>query len=163
MAYSLELLAGLKRSGSLGSLTMTGANETQKVTTPSGLTDALVQRYALSNRLGLAEKWIPVGIWYTITTTTTVTTGAVILRKNGVSALTGAGLAGGGVATIPILAAATTELFAPFSDYTFAAAWAAADQWSVLVTTTQTAGVINPIYLAYMTAAQVGLTDGIAE
>lgn len=163
MAYSLELLAGLKRSGSLGSLTLTGANETQKVTTPSGLTNALTQRYALSGRLGLAEKWVPVGVWFTVTTGITVTNAVVILRKNGVSALTGTGAAGGGTATLAIVSATTTELFAPFTDYTFAAAWAAGDQWSVLVTTTSTAGVANPIYLAYMNTAQVGLTDGIAQ
>ncbi len=157
MSYNQALYAGLLRSGSLGTLTTSGANETLKVTTPSGLTDALLQRYALSGRLGLAEKWIPVGIWYTITTTTTVTVGVVTLRKNGVSAATG------GTANIVIAAAATTELFAPFTDYTFAAAWAAGDQWSVLVTTTQTAGVINPVFLAYANAAQVGLTDGIQE
>jgi hypothetical protein len=160
MSYSNALMTGLLRSGSLGALTTSGANETQKVTTPSGLTDALLQRYALSGRVGLAEKWIPVGLWYTITTTTTVNVGVVTLRKNGVSAATG------GTANIIVAAAATTELFSPFTDYTFAAAWAAADQWSVLVTTTQGAGVIGAsvgTYLAYVNAAQVGLTDGIAE
>jgi hypothetical protein len=40
-------------------------------------------------------------------------------------------------------------LWAPFSSYTFAAADAAGDQWSVLVTTTSTAGIVNPVVLGY--------------
>jgi hypothetical protein len=157
MSYSNALMTGLLRSGSLGSTTTSGNTESQRVVTPSGLTDALLQRYAISGRCGLAERWIPVGIWYVIATTTTVNIGVVSLLKNGVAAATG------GTANIIVAAAATTELFAPFTDYTFAAAWAAGDLWSIKTTTTQGAGVINPVYLAYVNAAQVSLTDGVAE
>ncbi|HXU02575.1 MAG TPA: hypothetical protein VN903_16535 [Polyangia bacterium] len=157
MSYSNALMTGLLRSGSLGSTTTSGTTESQRVVTPSGLTDALLQRYALSGRVGLAEKWIPVGIWYVIATTTTVNVGVVTLYKNGVAAATG------GKANIVVAAAATTELFSPFTDYTFAAAWAAGDLWSIATSTTQGAGVINPVYLAYVNAAQVGLSDGVAE
>jgi hypothetical protein len=158
MSYSNALMTGLLRSGSLGSLTVTGTNETLKTTTPSGLTDGLLQRYALSGRVGLAEKWIPVGVWYTITTINAAAGAVLTLRKNGVSAATG------GTVTISTVAATTTELFAPITDYTFAAAWAAGDLWSLLVTTVASStGVINPVFLAYVNAAQVSLTDGVAE
>ena len=155
--YSLGTIAGLHRSGSMGTLTTTGGNETLKVITPSGISDALLQAKSISNRYSLNEVWIPVGVWYTVTTGITVTNAKVTLRKNGVSAATG------GVATLPIVGATTAELFAPFTAWTFAAAPAAGDVWSILVTTTSTAGVVNPTYLAYAVGAYPGVTDGIAS
>lgn len=157
MAYSLATLSGIKQSPSLGTLTTTGANETLKVTTPTALNDSLLQNKALSNRLGLNEVWVPVGMWYTCTTGITVTNAVVTLRKNGVSAATG------GLATLPIVSATTLVLWASFTAWTFAAAPAAGDQWSVLVSTTSTAGVVNPIILGYVNGAYSGVTDAIAE
>ena len=158
--YSLETLSGLHISPSLGALTVSGANETLKVTTPSGQSASLLQTKALSNRFGLAEVWIPVGVYYTVTTTTTVNAAILTLRKNGVSAATG------GLVTIPVIAASTTVAYAPISAWTFAAAPAAGDQWSLLVTTTASAGVIGATvgtFLAYAVGAWVGVSDAVAE
>ena len=147
---------GFQRSGSLGTLTTTGGNETAKVKVPSGVSGPLLQAKFLTGRYGPAEVWVPVGLWYTITTGITVTDAKVTLRKNGVSA------ASGGVATLPIAALGADELFAAFSPWTFAAADAAGDQWSVLVTTTSTAGVVNPLYLAYALRDVINITEPAA-
>jgi hypothetical protein len=154
--YSLATLAGIHRSGSLGSLTTTAGNETLKVVTPSGVSVPLLEAKSLTNRYTANEVWFPVGIWYTCTTGVTVTNAKVTLRKNGVSAATG------GVATVPIVTATTAELWSAFTAWTFAAAPAAGDVWSVLVTTTSTAGVINPCYLGYAVGAYVSVSDGTA-
>jgi hypothetical protein len=154
--YTQIIKNGLNIAPSLGSLDATGANETLKVTTPSALTPALLGGQKVSALQPQNEVWAPLGIFYTVTTGITVNAAKVTLRKNGVSAATG------GVATLPIVALATTVLFAPFTAWTFAAAPAAADQWSVLVTTTSTAGVVNPVLLAYVTVGYTGITDGIA-
>ena len=156
--YSLATLAGYKRSGSLGSLTVTGTNETLKVITPVGLNDALLQAKALTNRTPLNEVWIPVGVWYTVTTDVAAAAAKVTLRKNGVSA------ASGGVATIAAIAAVADEQFAPLTAWTFAQPPAAGDVWSLLVTTvSDTTGIINPCFLAFAMGAYPGVTDAIAE
>ena len=68
--------------------------------------------------------------------------------------------------TIPVIAASTTVAYAPITAWTFAAAPAAGDQWSLLVTTTATAGVIGATvgtFLAYAVGAWVGVSDAVAE
>lgn len=160
--YSLATLAGLHRSGSLGALTIgTGLNnETQKVVTPSAVSVPLLQAKKLTNRYTANEVWVPVGLWYTVTTTITGATPAVTLRKNGVTAATG------GVATIPVVAAATNELFVPFTAWTFAAAPAAGDQWSIICTTASTNGIIGATvgtYLCYAVGAYLAVSDGTAQ
>lgn len=154
--YTNLLKGGVKIAPSLGSVDLTGGNESLKVTSPSGMTAALLQGLKVSARVSAAEVWLPLGVFYTVTTGITVTNAKVTLRKNGVSAATG------GVATLPIVALATTVLWAPFTYWTFAAAPAAGDQWSVLVTTTSTAGVVNPVLLAYVVGAYPAVTEGIA-
>lgn len=157
--YQQLLTNGVKLSPSLGALTVSGANETLQVTTPSGMTASLLQGLKVSSRTPSNEVWVPLGVFYTITTTITVTAPKLTLRKNGVSAATG------GVATLVIAAAATTVLFAPFTAWTFAAAPAAGDLWSLLVTTTATAGVIGATvgtYLAYVCGSYPGVSDGVA-
>lgn len=144
----------LLRSGSLGSLTVSGANETQTVVVPSGISVPLLQAKILTGNQSAAEVWVPVGLWYTITTGITVTATVVTLRKNGVSP------SSGGTATLAIAASSANEKFAPFSNWVFAAADAAADAWSVLVTTTSTAGVVNPVYLCYAIRCVANVTDG---
>ena len=99
---------------------------------------------------------MPVGVAYIITTGITVTDAKVTLRKNGVSAATG------GVATLAIHASGADELFAPFTPWTFAAADAAGQAWSVLVTTTSTAGVVNPVYLVYAVRDVIGVAEPTA-
>lgn len=155
MSFPYRYMSGL-HTANLGSLDTTAGNETLKVTTPSGDTDALLQHYNLTQYVGTGEVWRPIGIYYTVTTGITVNAAKVTLRKNGVSP------SSGGVATLAIASATTTVLYAPFTDYTFAAPDAAADQWSVLVTTTSTAGVVNPVLLRYATIPVVGLSDGQA-
>ena len=157
MSYNQDIYTGLQIAPSLGTLTTTGANETLKVTSPSGISASILQNLKMSGRQTAAEVWFPVGIFYTITTGITVTAAVVTLRKNGVSAATG------GLATLPIASATTTVLFAPFTSWTFAAAPAAADVWSVLVSTTSTAGVVNPVLLAYRLGGSVGVSEGIAQ
>lgn len=154
--YSQLLVNGVKLSPSLGSLTTTGGNETLLVTSPSGMTASLLQGQKVSSRVSTNEVWVPLGVFYTVTTGITVTNAKVTLRKNSVSAATG------GVATLPIVGATTTVLFAPFTAWTFAAAPAAGDQWSVLVTTTSTAGVVNPVILAYVLGSYPAVSDGVA-
>jgi hypothetical protein len=144
----------LMHGNSLGSLTTSGANETAKDIAPSGISIPLLQAKILTGNYAPAEVWVPVGLWYIITTGITVTAAVVTLRKNGVSA------ASGGTATLPIAASGADWKFAAFSSYTFAAADAAADQWSVLVTTTSTAGVVNPVVLAYAIRAIPNVTEG---
>jgi hypothetical protein len=140
----------------LGSLTTTGANESRKAKVPNAISVPLLQTNFLSALWPVNEVWRPVGISWVVTTGVTVTAAVVTLRKNGVSAATG------GTATIPIQAAdATQDFFAPFSAYTFAAADAAGDQWSVLVSTTSTAGVINPVVLWYACKRALGINEGV--
>lgn len=157
MSYYTQLLTdGLKIAPSLGSLTVTGANETLKVTTPLGMSASLLQNLKTSSRVPSNEVWCPIGVYYTITTDVAAAAAKVTLRKNGVSAATG------GVATIVAAAAASTVLWAPFTQWTFAAAPAAGDQWSVLVTTvSDTTGIINPVLLAYVCVDYPNITDGI--
>lgn len=154
---------GPGRFVSLGSLTLSGANETIQVAAPSGLTVAFLQNartvatdpaMPLTANMAPAEVWRPLGVEFIYTTSTTVTAPAVTLRKNGVSAATG------GVATGSIQTAPFTE-FKPFTAYTFAAPDAAADKWSVLVTTTATAGVAT-IYLYYVPVAVAGISEAVS-
>ena len=144
----------IMHGNSLGSLTVSGANESAKDIAPSGISIPLLQAKMLSGLYTPAEVWVPVGLWYVITTGITVNAAVVTLRKNGVSAATG------GTASLPIAASSADWKFAAFSSWTFAAADAAADQWSVLVTTTSTAGVINPCALAYAIRAVPNVTEG---
>jgi hypothetical protein len=144
----------LIHGNSLGSLTTSGANETAKDIAPSGISIPLLQAKNLTGNYAPAEVWVPVGLWYIITTGITVNAAVVTLRKNGVSAATG------GTASLPVAASGANWLFAVFSSYTFAAADAAADQWSVLVTTTSTAGVVNPVVLCYAIRAIPNVTEG---
>ena len=140
----------------LGSLTTTGANETLRAIEPSGISGPLLQAKFLTERFPPAETWVPVGVTYIITTGITVTDAKVTLRKNGVSAATG------GFATLPIAALGANEVFAAFTPWTFAAADAAGQAWSVLVSTTSTAGVVNPIYLVYAVRDVIGVAEPTA-
>lgn len=144
----------LMKGNNLGSLTTTGANETAKDIVPSGLSIPLLQAKMLTGNYGVAEVWVPVGLWYIITTGITVTDVVVTLRKNGVSPTSG------GTATLPIAALGANWKFAVFSSWVFAAADAAADAWSVLVSTTSTAGVVNPVHLCYAIRTVGNVTDG---
>jgi hypothetical protein len=140
----------------MGSLTTTGANETVRIPAPTVLV-ATLQSTKLSAGYALADVWRPIGITWQVTTGITVTNAVVTLRKNGVSAATG------GTATMPIQAIDATQMFyAPFSAYTFAAADAAGDKWSVLVTTTSTAGVVNPTFLVFGCIRVPGINEGVA-
>lgn len=157
MSYSQDTIVGWKRSGSLGSLDVSGTNETLKVQVPVGVSVPLLQAKNLTARAVANPVWYPVGFWYTITTDVAATAATVVLRKNGVSPLTG------GTATVAVAVAGANELFAPFSNWTYAAALAAGDQWSILVTVvSNTTGVINPCVLAYGVGSAVGITDGTA-
>ena len=155
MSYS-NMFAGYHRVN-LGSLDCTGGNETFKVITPSGIAMPLLQAKSLTAYYGPAETWVPVGVAYIITTGITVNAAVITLRKNGVSAATG------GTASLPVHAINANETFAAFSNYTFAAADAAGDAWSVLVTTTSTAGVVNPVSLIYGIRVVGGIATGVTE
>jgi hypothetical protein len=141
------------RSGSLGSLTTTAGNETSRCIVPSGVSIPLLQAKKLTAFQMPNEVWVPVGLWYTVTTGITVTDVVVTLRKNGVSPTSG------GTATLPIAASSANEKWAVFSNWVFAAADAIADTWSVLVTTTSTAGVVNPVFLGYCLRAVPNVTE----
>jgi hypothetical protein len=139
----------------MGTLTTTGANETARVIAPSALSIPLLQTNFMTAVYSTSEAWRPVGIAYIITTGITVTAAVVTLRKNGVNALTG------GTATLPIQALGANEVFAPFTAYTFAAGDAPGDAWSVFVTTTSTAGVVNPVTLVYGIVPKIGVSEGL--
>ena len=153
---------GAGRFVSLGSLTLSGANETIQVASPSGITVAFLQNarafagsyaMALTENVATGEVWRPLGVEFIYTTSTTVTAPAVTLRKNGVSAATG-GVATGSIQTAPF------SEYKPFTAYTFAADDVAGDKWSVLVTTTATAGVAT-VYLHYVHVAVAGISEAV--
>lgn len=142
-------------NAAMGTLTTTAGNETPKVGAPTAVV-ANLQTNFLTALWPIAEVWRPIGVSYRVTTGITVTNVVVTLRKNGVTAATG------GTATLPIQAIdATQDFYSPFAAYTFAAADAANDKWSVLVTTTSTAGVINPVILWYATVRKLGINEGV--
>lgn len=143
-------------SVALGSLTTTGANESARVSPVTGASGPLLQSKFLSSIFTPNEVWVPIGISYIITTGITVTNAVVTLTKNGVAAATG------GTATLPIAALGANYIFAAFTPWTFTAADAAGDLWSVKVSTTSTAGVVNPVLLWYSVRQVAGVSDGIA-
>jgi hypothetical protein len=107
----------------------------------------------------VAETWVPVGVLWIPTTGITTTAPTLILRKNGVSPSNLA--SGGGIATLAIQATSANEFFSPFTSWTFAAADAAAQQWSVLVGTTSAAGQISAA-LVYQVRMVTGIEEGIS-
>lgn len=138
------------------SLTTSAGNESTKVPAPTALVPWLQTTTRLSAGYSPADVYRPVGVAWQVTTGITVTNVVVTLRKNGVSAATG------GTATMPIQATDATQFFyAPFTAYTFAAGDAAGDKWSVLVTTTSTAGAVTPILL-FATIRVLGVNEGVA-
>lgn len=161
MGWSKKYL-GAGRMVSLGSLTLSGANETIQVASPNGITTAFLQdakaastgvAIPLTDVIATGEIWRPLGVVFIYTTSTTVTAPAVTLRKNATSAATG-GVATGSIQTAPF------SEYKPFTAYTFAAADAAGDKWSVLVTTTATAGVAT-IYLHYVCIPVAGISEAV--
>jgi hypothetical protein len=141
---------------SLGSLTTTGANETIKLPAAGALGAALTgSQILLSSVYVPSEVWRPLFCSWQVTTGVTVTAAVLTLRRNGVSAVTG------GTVTIPIQAIdATQEFFSTISAYTFAGADGPNDKWSMLVTTTSTAGVIS-LTMYYGTKYVAGLNEGV--
>lgn len=133
---------GVYGSVSLSSLTLTAANESLRAKPATLASVPVLQRYFLTATFPQSEIWTPVGISYVITTGITVTDAVIQLMKNGVAPNgPSATAAANGAATLPIAAAGANEIFVPFSDYTFLAADAGGDAWSVKVTTTSTAGI----------------------
>lgn len=139
----------------LGSLTTTATNETLRAKQPSGISAALLHRHRLSAGFKRAMLLIPVGLTYIVTTGITVTDAVVTLWKNGAAV----GSATEGIATLPIVASGANEIFKPFSNYPRFTP-TVDDVWSLKVTTTSTAGVVNPINLICAYRRYVGLTDG---
>jgi hypothetical protein len=144
----------LQHGNDLLALTVSGANESAKDIAPSGISIPLLQAKMLTGNYAPAEVWVPVGLWYIVGTGITVNAAVVTLRKNGVSAATG------GTASLPVAASSADWKFAAFSNYTFAAADAAADQWSVLVTTTATAGATTHLLFCYAIRCIPNVTEG---
>lgn len=140
----------------LGTLTLTGTAETARAISPSGISGALLQAYNLSGYCNVAEVWVPFGISYICATSVTTPAAVVTLWKNG-AAVTGAG----GTITIPIQSSGPNYVFAAFGNYTTTAP-AAGDVWSLKVTTSSGAGVINPIDLWYATKQVTGINEGVS-
>jgi len=162
MGWTSKYLGAI-RTVSLGSLTLTGANETIQVASPNAIPVGVLQDarafassyvMPLTQYIAPGEVWRPLGVNFIYTTSTTVTAPAVTLRKNATSAATG-GVATGSIQTAPF------SEFKPFTKYTFAADDVAGDKWSVLVTTTATAGVAT-IYLHYVAVAVAGISEAVA-
>ena len=146
----------------LGSITTSGAAETLRAIAPSGILPSLIQPKTLTERYSVAEVWVPVGLIYVITTGITTTAPVLQLRKNGIAPNGPSPVATAGIATIPIAALGPNELFQPFTNYTFAAADAAGDAWSVIPTTSSAAGVINPVYIVFGGRVVPGVSDGVS-
>lgn len=138
-----------------GQTTTAGTESAPRFSPPYNVSGALLQTNFLTALWTPNEIWRPVGLCIVVTTGTTVTAPVLTLRKNGVNAATG------GTITIPIVAAsAVAELFFPFSAYTFTAPDAIGDVWSVVPTTTSTAGAIS-FRMVYAIRRVLGITDGI--
>src|SRR5215471_7727218 len=152
MGLTQRIANGYERTSYFAGLTTSGANETAKWIEASGISGTLLQNKFLTQYCSVAETWVPVGVLWIPTTGITTTAPTLILRKNGVSPATG------GVATLAIQATSANEFFSAFTPWTFAAADAAAQQWSVLVGTTSAAGQISAA-LVY----QVRMVTGIEE
>ncbi len=149
-----QLRANLQSA--FGTFSLAGATQSKRVLPPTGVSVPLLQAKSLTDRYGPNETWVPTGIVCVVSTTITVTIPALTLQKNGTAAATG------GVATFPsLLAAAVNEVFIPFTPWTFAAADVAGDAWSVLVTTTATAGVLNELWLVYGIRMVAGVGTGV--
>ena len=136
-------------------LTTSGANETTRILPPSNLVPATLQRANLSEIYGPSETWFPLAIHYFISTATTVTAPVIQLRKNGVAPATGSTSF-----TVPISAATTTETAVVLGAYSYAAADAIGDTWSLFVTTTSTAGAITA-RLIYGVRVVPGIAVGV--
>ena len=138
-----------------GQVLTAGTESVPRFVQPGTVTTAVLQNNFLSALYTPNEVWRPVGIAFVLTTGTTVTAAVITLRKNGVNAATG------GTITIPIQALnLATEAFSPFSAYTFAAADAIGDVWSIIPTTTSTTGVMN-FRMIYAIKRVLGVTDGV--
>ena len=154
MAYESRAWAGLKLTPTLGTVDVSStSNASAAITVPTGLTVALIQKQGLTQWLGPAEAWLPVGFMYTIGTT--VATGAPVLSlASGGTAVTGA------TASVPTASSGANYLWASFASYT-PPTFTAGNLLSLKVTTTNSAtGVITP-YLGYVPIAYVGVSDGV--
>lgn len=151
--YESRAFAGLKHTPSLGSVDVSStSNASAKVYPPSGMTVALIQGYGLTQTLGRAEVWLPVGAFYTIGTTVATGTPVLSAARNG-TAITGATI------TIPTATNSSDVLWVAMANYTFPTAWAAGDYLTLKVTTTNSAtGAITP-YLAYVPIAFGGVSE----
>lgn len=135
---------------------LAAATQSKQVKPPTAIQVALLQAQKLTDHYGPNETWVPMGVACVVSTTITITIPVLQLQKNGVAAATG------GLATFPsLLAASVNEVFIPFSNYTFAAADAVGDTWSVLVSTLATAGVLNELWLVYGLKTVGGIGVGV--
>ena len=154
MAYESRAWAGLKHTPTLGSMDVSSTStESARITVPTGLTVALLQAQGLTQWLGPAEAWLPVGFSYVIGTT--VATGApVISLAQGGSAVTGA------TASVPTASSGANYLFTAFANYT-RPTFTAGNTLSLKVTTTNSAtGAITP-YLWYVPIAVAGVSEAV--
>lgn len=154
MSWKSRQLGQTKNITLVGSVTTSAGNESVQVQAPTANTVGILTSNKLTEWVSIGEVWRPIGLQMITTTTTTVTAPKVTLRKNGVSAATG-----GVAATSAVQTAPHTE-YISFTNYTFAAADAAGDKWSVLVTTTSTAGVQSYI-LHYALIDVAGISDAV--
>lgn len=135
---------------------MAGATQSKRVLPPTGVSVPLLQAKMLTDRYGPNETWVPTGVAAVVSTTFTVTIPVLTLQKNGVAAATG-GLASFG----SLLAASVNEVFIPFTPWTFAAADAIGDAWSVVVSTAATVGVLNELWLVFGLRTVGGVGVGV--
>lgn len=152
--YESRAFAGLKYTPSLGTLDVSStSNETARIVCPSGFTVAFLQANGLTQTLGPAEAWLPIGIWYTIGTTIATGTPVVSAAVAG-TAVTGAN------ATLPTASNSTTFNWQSFTSYTVPTLTAGMS-WSIKVTTTNSAtGVVSP-YIGYVPIAYLGVSEGV--
>lgn len=136
----------------LGPVTTSGTNATDRIGPGVGRTPALLQRFNVTDRIGIHSVWRPLGCYWNVTTATTVTAAVLTLRKNGVN-ITGA------IITVPVQAADQIWTYAPFPNYA-PGVDAAGDRWDLVVTTTSTAGVVE-FTLEYAVIAVPGITETV--
>lgn len=163
-------MTGGYQSHNLGSITTSAGTESTRAVAPSGIfgpsagvAGNLLQSKLITERYSVAEVWVPVGVSFIVTTGITVTNPVLQLKKNGVAPNGPFAVALSGIATVTGLpAAGPNEIFLPLTNWTFAAADAPGDAWSLTPITTSTAGVINPVYLWYGIRVVPGVSDGVS-
>jgi hypothetical protein len=172
MSWKNRQLGSTKAICVCAATALTGTPNAGAAGAPFNQTVGLIQGFKVSEWVSTGEVWRPLGINVLSTTTFTVTAPVYQLQKGSSAAVTVTYVAptSGGSVTQTGLLAAGSAIYLPWSagtvittnnaPYTFAAADAAGDVWSVKVTTSPTAGNAT-ISLHYVCIDVAGISDAV--